>query len=147
MSTAEYDTNSKELKHEDSTKNVFLCFSVNKDAQYAEATGFKFTYGTIDDKVANADAAKGQASAIMTNDTPVNAKFMLAAASEAMTGAAASFTLQGAVDPQSTFAEGDVTVSTVYTLTAITKKQYDNSYVKDDTFGDTVADTCVKAKP
>ena len=121
--------------------------SVNKEATFAEETGFKFTYGTMSPTVKDATTAKAEASAVMISGTPVTATFKLAAASEAMTNAAASFTLQGAVDPQSTFAEGDVTVSTVYTLTAITEKQYDGSYVADtDTFTGAAA-TSVKAKP
>ncbi|MGN0339304.1 MAG: hypothetical protein ACI4D0_02290 [Lachnospira sp.] len=145
MDTAAYDTNSDELEHSDSTKNMFLCFSVNKTAAFDAETGFAFTYGTMSSTVKDAATAKAEASAVMESGTAVEALFMLKAASENMDGAAASFTLQGAVDPQSTFVEGDVTVKTVYTLTAITEKQYDGSYEADDAFTGAAA-TSVKAK-
>ena len=145
LSTATYNTNSKELDHSDSTKNVFLCLSVNKTAQFQD-DAWKFTYGTMSETVTNESTAKAQDSLVLESGTAENVKFLLKAASENMEDAAASLTVQGAVDPQATFAEGDITIKTVYTLTAVTDKQADGSYEADTDQFTSAADTVVKEK-
>ena len=145
MDTATYDTKTKELTHSADTKNAFLCMSVNKTAAFA-SDAFTFTYGTVDDTITNTATAKAQASLVLSSGTASNAKFGLKAASTNMEGAAASFKFQGAVDPQSAFAEGDVTVSAVYTLSMLTENQLSTGYEADTTTLTGAADTFVKAK-
>lgn len=147
MSTATYDDKSGELTHDATTnkKNVFLCMSYVKDATYQD-DAFTYTYGDdVDSTITNATSANGIGAAILANGAAVENNFRLAAASDNMKDASASFTFKGKVDPQSTYVDGDVTVSTVYTLTAITKNQYDKSWEADDTYTG-VASTVVKAK-
>lgn len=145
MDTAEYDANTSELKHATDTKNAFLCMSVNKTASFA-SDAFTFTYGTVDNNIKNATTAKAQASLVLSSGTASNAKFGLKAASTNMEKAAASFKFQGAVDPQSAFAEGDITVSAVYTLSMVTENQLTTGYEADTTALTDAADTFVKAK-
>lgn len=147
MSTATYDDKSGELTHDatNNKKNVFLCMSYVKEAKFQD-DAFTYTYGAdVDSTITDATSANGIGAAILTNATAVENNFRLAAASDDMKDASASFTFKGKVDPQSTYADGDVTVSTVYTLTAITKNQYDKSWEADDTYTG-VASTVVKAK-
>ena len=116
-----------------------------KEAKFQD-DAFTYTYGAdVDSTITDATSANGIGAAILTNATAVENNFRLAAASDDMKDASASFTFKGKVDPQSTYADGDVTVSTVYTLTAITKNQYDKSWEADDTYTG-VASTVVKAK-
>lgn len=144
MAAATYDDKTKELTHAADTKNAFLCMSINKTAAFANDV-YTFTYGTVDDKVKSTAEAKAQASAILASNTASNVKFGLKAASATMDGSAAAFTLQGAVDPQSSFAENDITLSAVYTLTLVTDSQLTNGYTADDTYTGAAA-TTVKTK-
>ena len=148
--TADYDANTKALKTSKADdKDVFLCISVDKTAQVS-GEDWKFTFNEIDETVKDAASAttKGGLAIIGGAGSEAKATFALSAASgpNAVTEAAA-FKLVGAVNPQATYAEGDVTVTTVYTLTAVTEDQRTKGYEKDSTkFGTDVADTVVTKK-
>lgn len=146
MDTPSYNANTDELDHSASTKNAFLCLSVNKTATYSEDAGFGYTYGAIDKTVKDTNTAKAQASSILASGTPTNLKVGLKAASDTMEGSSAAFKFQGAVDPQSAFTANEIKVKAEYTLSMLTDNQLTTGYEKDtDTYTD-AADTFVKAK-
>ena len=90
--------------------------------------------------------------ALVLSGTANSVDFKLAAFEDDTVKAAnaSGFTFDGVVNPNATFADGDVTVSTVFTLSVISQKQYEKGYDQPaNTFGatgKTVVDTSVVEK-
>ncbi len=129
------DTTTGELPAVTSKKNAFLCLAVATKAEY-KTDHWEFTYGDVNASsgvVKDESSATAQAMKILsTSDTEVKFKLSAASGSNAATEAA-SFTLRGALDPQASFSEGNITVTTVYNLTVITPDQYTGGYEADTT--------------
>lgn len=142
----EYNSNTNELKPAvDTDKDVFLLqvFPKTGGVAYSNDTGVTITGNAITKKatdgVKNATTAQ-TAGALVLSETPNSVDFKLAAFENDTVKAtnASGFTFDGVVNPNATFADGDVTVSTVFTLSVISQKQYDNGYKADETnFGTT----------
>lgn len=140
-----YDQHTSELKPTaDTDKDVFLLqvFPKTGGVAYSNDTGVTITGNAItksDSGVNNEDTAKA-AGALVLKDGENSVDFRLAALEGDTVKAtnASGFTFDGVVNPNATFADGDVTVSTVFTLSVISQKQYDNGYKADKTnFGTT----------
>lgn len=148
LSTATYDTNSKELEATTNKKNVFLLQTLPTAVTVddAEAGTVSFTTGKIDDTITNADTAKAQAALVLgTTATDIN--FKLATYDGTLKPANVSgFKFDGAVDPSATFTEGEITVSTVFTLKTITDKEFGSKYVQATDLVTGVTDSVVKEK-
>lgn len=143
----EYNGNTNELKPAaDTDKDVFLLQVFPASASgvsYSDDTGVTITGNTIPKGATGGvkDATTAQAvGALVLSGTANSVDFKLAAFENDTVKAtnASGFTFDGVVNPNATFADGDVTVSTVFTLSVISQKQYDGGYDKPaKTFGDT----------
>lgn len=146
----EYNSNTNELKPTaDTDKDVFLLQvfpAKTSGVSYSDDTGVTIKGNTITKAatggVNNATTAQA-AGALVLSETPNSVDFKLAAFENDTVKAtnASGFTFDGVVNPNATFADGDVTVSTVFTLSVISQKQYDGGYdVPTQTFGTTGKD-------
>lgn len=146
----EYNSNTNELKPAaDTDKDVFLLQvfpAKTSGVSYSDDTGVTIKGNTITKAatggVNNATTAQA-AGALVLSETPNSVDFKLAAFENDTVKAtnASGFTFDGVVNPNATFADGDVTVSTVFTLSVISQKQYDGGYdVPTQTFGTTGKD-------
>lgn len=146
LSAAVYDDNTFELKKSDGKKAAFMVLSVPKEVSVSGEVA-TYTIDSLDSStpstpatsastVTDAGSAKAAAKAILSaSDTTVN--FSLSALTDKnWTDAkcASAFTIEGFVDPQSTFAAEDLKVTTVYKLNALTPNQAANGYEADDAF-------------
>lgn len=155
----EYNSNTNELKPTaDTDKDVFLLQvfpAKTSGVSYSDDTGVTIKGNTITKAatggVNNATAAQA-VGALVLSGTANSVDFKLAAFEDDTVKAAnaSGFTFDGVVNPNATFADGDVTVSTVFTLSVISQKQYANGYeAPKNTFGDTgkdLVDTSVVQK-
>ena len=142
----EYNSDTNELKPTaDTDKDVFLLQVFPASASgvsYSDDTGVTIKGNTITkaDTGGVKDATTAQAAgALVLSGTANSVDFKLAAFENDTVKAtnASGFTFDGVVNPNATFADGDVTVSTVFTLSVISQKQYDGGYDKPaNTFGD-----------
>lgn len=144
----EYNGNTNELKPAaDTAKDVFLLqvFPKTSGVAYSDDTGVTITGNTITKKATGGvkDATTAQdVGALVLSGTANSVDFKLAALEGDTVKAAnaSGFTFDGVVNPNATFADGDVTVSTVFTLSVISQKQYEKGYKPDEgTFGATGA--------
>ena len=146
QTSIEYNSNTNELKPTaDTDKDVFLLQVFPAKASgvsYSNDTGVTIKGNTITkaatNGVSNVDTAKA-VGALVLSETANSVDFKLAAfENDTVKPANASgFTFDGVVNPNATFADGDVTVSTIFTLSVISQKQYENGYDKPaNTFGD-----------
>lgn len=143
----EYNSNTNELKPTaDTDKDVFLLQvfpAKTSGVSYSDDTGVTIKGNTITKAATGGvnDATTAQAAgALVLSETQNSVDFKLAAFENDTVKAtnASGFTFDGVVNPNATFADGDVTVSTVFTLSVISQKQYDNGYKADETnFGTT----------
>lgn len=152
-----YNTNTKEMTPGEATaKEVFLLqvFPKASGVAYSNDTGVTITGNAITKDgsgVKSEDTAKA-AGALVLKDGENSVDFKLAALEGDTVKAAnaSGFTFDGVVNPNATFADGDVTVSTVFTLSVISQKQYANGYESpENTFGNTgkdLVDTSVVQK-
>ncbi len=149
MVASAWDTTNDELEAVTGKKAVWLVQlypkSVNKET--GELTVTPITAGTT----VAADVI-GDTLTATAPTTTVN--FVLAAYAEATPeNSMSGFKFGGAVDPNATFVEGDLKVSTVFTLKTITENQKTNNYEAYETNGGKtlattdVADTVKKEKP
>ena len=66
---------------------------------------------------------------VIFSENDVNFKLnKVSANGEPATDGVSGFTFVGAVNPNATFDDGDITVSTTFTLTTLTEAQYTNGY-------------------
>lgn len=152
-----YDQHTSELKPDaDTNKDVFLLqvFPKTGGVAYSNDTGVTITGNAIDKSdsgVKNEDTAKN-AGALVLKAGANSVDFKLAALEDDTVKAAnaSGFTFDGVVNPNATFADGDVTVSTVFALSVISQKQYEKGYDKPDkifgTTGKEKVDTSVVDK-
>lgn len=143
----EYNSDTNELKPTaDTDKDVFLLQVFPASASgvsYSDDTGVTIKGNTITKAATGGvkDETTAQAAgALVLSGTANSVDFKLAAFENDTVKAtnASGFTFDGVVNPNATFADGDVTVSTVFTLSVISQKQYDGGYDKPaKTFGDT----------
>lgn len=152
----EYNSNTNELKPTaDTDKDVFLLQvfpAKTSGVSYSDDTGVTIKGNTITKAatggVNNATTAQA-AGALVLSETQNSVDFKLAAFENDTVKAtnASGFTFDGVVNPNATFADGDVTVSTVFTLSVISQKQYDNGYKADEihfgTTGSAAIDTSI----
>jgi hypothetical protein len=128
----EYDTNTKELKAVDGTKSVFL-LQMFPSAIASKEGEVSLTVGSVDtSKDTDADEAKAINASIL-GGTANEFILKLAVEKENSTANISGFRLGGAVDPQASFSEGDVTVTSVFTLKTLTDAQYKDGYESDTT--------------
>ena len=154
----EYNSDTNELKPTaDTDKDVFLLqvFPKTGGVAYSDDTGVTITGNTITKKATSGvnDATTAQAvGALVLSETANSVDFKLAAfeGDTVKAANASGFTFDGVVNPNATFADADVTVSTVFTLSVISQKQYADGYGQpEQTFGitgKTVVDTSVVEK-
>ena len=152
----EYNSDTNELKPAADT-DVFLLqvFPKTGGVAYSDDTGVTITGNTITKKATSGvnDATTAQAvGALVLSETANSVDFKLAAFEDDTVKAAnaSGFTFDGVVNPNATFADGDVTVSTVFTLSVISQKQYADGYGQPEqtfgTTGKTLVDTSVVEK-
>lgn len=142
-----YNTNTNEMTPTEATgKEVFLLQvfpAKTSGVSYSDDTGVtikgnaitKEAVGGVKDKTTAQDVG-----ALVLSGTANSVDFRLAAFEDDTVKAAnaSGFTFDGVVNPNATFADGDVTVSTVFTLSVISQKQYANGYGEpENTFGQT----------
>ena len=152
----EYNSDTNELKPA-ADNDVFLLqvFPKTGGVAYSDDTGVTITGNTITKKATSGvnDATTAQAvGALVLSETANSVDFKLAAFEDDTVKAAnaSGFTFDGVVNPNATFADGDVTVSTVFTLSVISQKQYADGYGQPEqtfgTTGKTLVDTSVVEK-
>lgn len=131
-STVEYNANTDELKPStDAAKEVLLIQAFPKASDGVAWSNDTVTVKTqAFAKIADATAAKGNAGLILSqNENDVNFKLNAVSANgEPAADGVSGFTFVGAVNPNATFDDGDITVSTTFTLTTLTADQYKNGY-------------------
>ncbi len=129
--TVNYDANTDELTSAAGTKDVLLIQAFpsatdgvawSNDAVTVKAQEFK--------KIADAAGAKAKGGLILSgSENDVNFKLNAVSANgEPAADGVSGFTFVGAVNPNATFDDGDITVSTTFTLTTLTADQYKNGY-------------------
>lgn len=129
--TVNYDANTDELTSAAGTKDVLLIQAFpsatdgvawSNDAVTVKAQELK--------KIADADGAKAKGGLILSgSENDVNFKLNAVSANgEPAADGVSGFTFAGAVNPNATFDDGDITVSTTFTLTTLTEDQYKNGY-------------------
>lgn len=155
----EYNSDTNELKPTaDTDKDVFLLQvfpAKTSGVSYSDDTGVTIKGNTITKAATGGvkDTTTAQdVGALVLSGTANSVDFKLAAFEDDTVKAAnaSGFTFDGVVNPNATFADGDVTVSTVFTLSVISQKQYEKGYDQPaNTFGatgKTVVDTSVVEK-
>lgn len=126
-----YDANTDELTSTGGAKDVLLIQAFpaasngvawSNDAVTVKAQEFK--------KIADAAGAKASGGLILSgSENDVNFKLNAVSANgEPAADGVSGFTFVGAVNPNATFDDGDITVSTTFTLTTLTADQYKNGY-------------------
>ena len=148
LSKGAYDDKSKELTaNTDSAKKNVLLIQAMATAITVSGESVAATYGdfTASTETSNsADDVKTKAGAVLSA-TATDVLFKLdkndGTLKETNIGA---FTFDGSVDPTAAFADGDVTVKTVFTLNTLTDSQSQNSYDTTDIY--TGAKNVVKTK-
>lgn len=129
--TVNYDANTDELTSAAGTKDVLLIQAFpsatdgvawSNDAVTVKAQELK--------KIADAAGAKAKGGLILSgSENDVNFKLNAVSANgELAADGVSGFTFAGAVNPNATFDDGDITVSTTFTLTTLTEDQYKNGY-------------------
>lgn len=129
--TVAYDTNTSELTSADGAKDVLLI-----QAFPVATSGVAWSNDTVTitpdkfEKIADASAAKAKGGLILSgSENDVNFKLNAVSANgEPAADGVSGFTFVGAVNPNATFDDGDITVSTTFTLTTLTADQYQNGY-------------------
>lgn len=129
--TVAYDTNTSELTSADGAKDVLLI-----QAFPVATSGVAWSNDTVTitsdkfEKIADASAAKAKGGLILSGtENDVNFKLNAVSANgEPAADGVSGFTFVGAVNPNATFDDGDITVSTTFTLTTLTADQYQNGY-------------------
>lgn len=148
-----YDGNSKELKSSaDEKRAIVLTQMVPTAAPTVTADG-EVTLTTTPWTPAS-DAATIEATGRILNDSDSSIIFKLAAnPNQELTSTTAAcvsgFVFSGAVDPSKSYAEEDVTVTTVFTLKTLTPAEADDTdgiYEADSTFTGTVDTSIVTTK-
>ena len=120
-----YDANTDELTSAAGTKDVLLIQAFPSATDGVAWSNDTVTVKAQDlTKITNADGAKGKGGLILSGtENDVNFK-LNAVSADGVSG----FTFAGAVNPNATFDDGDITVSTTFTLTTLTADQYQNGY-------------------
>lgn len=129
--TVNYDANTDELTSAAGTKDVLLI-----QAFPVATSGVAWSNDTVTitsdkfEKIADASAAKAKGGLILSGtENDVNFKLNAVSANgEPAADGVSGFTFAGAVNPNATFDDGDITVSTTFTLTTLTADQYKNGY-------------------
>ena len=126
-----YDANTDELTSAAGTKDVLLIQAFPSATDGVAWSNDTVTVKAQDlTKITNADGAKGKGGLILSGtENDVNFKLNAVSANgEPAADGVSGFTFAGAVNPNATFDDGDITVSTTFTLTTLTADQYQNGY-------------------
>lgn len=126
-----YDANTDELTSAAGTKDVLLIQAFPSATDGVAWSNDTVTVKAQDlTKITNADGAKGKGGLILSGtENDVNFKLNAVSANgEPAADGVSGFTFAGAVNPNATFDDGDITVSTTFTLTTLTADQYKNGY-------------------
>lgn len=126
-----YDPNTSELTSTAGAKDVLLI-----QAFPVATSGVAWSNDTVTitsdkfEEITNAAGAKEKGGLILSGtENDVNFKLnKVSANGEPATDGVSGFTFAGAVNPNATFDDGDITVSTTFTLTTLTEAQYTNGY-------------------
>ena len=127
-----YDANTGELTPTDGgAKDVLLIQafpSADSGVTWSNDTVTVKTQGFT--QITNDAGAKAKGGLILSGtDNDVNFKLnAVSANSEPAADGVSGFTFVGAVNPNATFDDGDITVSTTFTLKTLTAEQYTNGY-------------------
>lgn len=133
--TVAYNAQTDELKPTaDAAKEVLLI-----QAFPVATSGVAWSNDTVTitsdkfEKIADASAAKAKGGLILSgSENDVNFKLnKVSANGEPAADGVSGFTFAGAVNPNATFDDGDITVSTTFTLTTLTEAQYTNGYAQN----------------
>ena len=130
--TVAYDQYTNELTSAAGTKDVLLIQAFPKDGDGVAWSNDTVTVKAQDFiKITSADEAKGKGGLILSDsENDVNFKLnKVSANGEPAADGVSGFTFVGAVNPNATFDDGDITVSTTFTLTTLTADQYQHGYV------------------
>ncbi len=131
-STVEYNTTTDELKPStDAAKEVLLIQAFPKASDGVAWSNDTVTVKTEEfTKIADIAGAKAKGGLILSqNENDVNFKLnKVSANGEPAADGVSGFTFAGAVNPNATFDDGDITVSTTFTLTTLTTEQYQGGY-------------------
>lgn len=129
--TVTYNANTDELTSADGAKDVLLIQAFPKASDGVAWSNDTVTVKTQDfTKIANVAGAKTQGGLILSDsENDVNFKLnKVSANGEPAADGVSGFTFVGAVNPNATFDDGDITVSTTFTLTTLTTAQYNDGY-------------------
>lgn len=129
--TVAYDANTDELTSADGAKDVLLI-----QAFPAASDGVAWSNDTVTvkaqdfTKITDDTKAKEKGGLILSDsENDVNFKLnKVSANGEPVADGVSGFTFVGAVNPNATFDDGDITVSTTFTLKTLTAEQYASGY-------------------
>lgn len=132
-----YDTKSFELSPTQDKKSVLLIQALATAITVGTDGSVATTYGDFTASAAasnDATSVNGKAGAILgTNNTDILFKLAKNDGTLKSTNIGA-FTFDGSVDPNAAFTDGDVKVTTVFTMDALTDNQSSNSYKTTNTY-------------
>lgn len=126
-----YDANTDELTSAGGAKDVLLIQAFPEASKGVTWSNDTVTVKTKEfTKIADIAGAKAQGGLILSeNENDVNFKLNAVSTNgEPAADGVSGFTFVGAVNPNATFDDGDITVSTTFTLTTLTTDQYQGGY-------------------
>lgn len=129
--TVTYDPNTSELTSTGGAKDVLLIQAFPEASKGVTWSNDTVTVKPQDfTEIADVAAAKGKGGLVLSqNENDVNFKLNAVSANgEPAADGVSGFTFVGAVNPNATFDDGDITVSTTFTLTTLTADQYGKGY-------------------
>lgn len=132
-----YDSTSLELSATKDKKSVLLIQALATAITVGTDGSVAATYGDFTAAAAasnDATSVNGKAGAILgTGDTDILFKLAKNDGTLKSTNIGA-FTFDGSVDPNAAFTDGDVKVTTVFTMSALTDSQAEKSYEQSNTY-------------